>query len=372
MRVHLRLRYLDPAGTPRNFPQEFPVGVVLSGPPETEDHKVETDGKVTLTVARSRFPLTLTFATDGKQFIANATAETKGPGPERFVTADQLKDVVADHYRVFKLPIRRWDLETSEWSGVSGRVTSIAAPDPAAIAIASDAAPLDLTLDPHWQFLKFTFFDRKLKKKAAVPLGTLLIEGFRDVDAMFVTNPDTASNWTISTPNECQCVPWILQSPKKPDEKILLQFETEDNSFVQSAADGKRTIVSGDLRNKAEAARLDFYDLPKNWKSRQYFARLSATDADRFEKLAVKPTAAAQPLTFSLDDIVLTDKDLEPVAWKPDDRAAIFANSFAAGANLSPIGVYKPDDAEPYLSKKTRTSKRTGTISPTIRLGPGW
>ena len=240
VRVHLRLRYLDPEGTPRNFPQEFPVGVVLSGPPETEDHKVESDGKVTLTVARSRFPLTLTFATDGKQFIANATAETKGPGPERFVTADQLKDVVADHYRVFKLPIRRWDLETSEWSGVAGRVTSIAAPDPAAIAIASDAAPLDLTLDPHWQFLKFTFFDRKLKKKAAVPLGTLLIEGFRDVDAMFVTNPDTASNWTISTPNECQCVPWILQSPKKPDEKSCFSSKP-------------RTTVSRNPRRTASA-----------------------------------------------------------------------------------------------------------------------
>jgi hypothetical protein len=50
-------------------------------------------------------------------------------------------------------------------------------------------------------------------------------------------------------------------------------------------------------------------------------------------------------LRFSLDDMVITDKDLNPLSWVPTDRAAIFSHKFAEDghAPLTKFGLFKAD-----------------------------
>ncbi|HEX7070869.1 MAG TPA: hypothetical protein VF190_08690, partial [Rhodothermales bacterium] len=119
---------------------------------------------------------------------------------------------------------------------------------------------------------------------------------------------------------------------------------------------------------KPTGARLAYYDLPTVWKSQFYFARLSGGSGsppakqDRFEALAGEVTTDAQPLELSLDDVVLTGPDRQPIAWTPDtqvrNRVAIFCNTFAktgpSAADLSDVGLYKPDTAnkQPYFTQR--------------------
>ena len=110
-----------------------------------------------------------------------------------------------------------------------------------------------------------------------------------------------------------------------------IQFQTSADTFIEANADDKsRKVASGTKHDKAEADRLRFYDLPKLWKSSHYLARFSGpvgidTARDGFyEKVADKPTTIDQPMIFSLDDMVLTDASIKPIAWTAKDRIAIF------------------------------------------------
>ena len=79
--------------------------------------------------------------------------------------------------------------------------------------------------------------------------------------------------------------------------------------------------------------------MPKLWKSAKYFTQLSGgkekppAKVGKFEDLAAETTTNEKPLIFSLDDIILTDKDLNPVKWIPDNktenRISIFCNTFS-------------------------------------------
>src|SRR5438093_3914106 len=193
----------------------------------------------------------------------------------------------------------------------------------AAFSLGSDNAPIEIALKPRWQFLRFVYFDRTLKQQLSVP--PLLVEGHRDLT--HANDPaDAGSNWTVDKPNTCQCLPWIVQSPPKPDKQILLEFVTPKDTFIETAPDKSRKIVNGS-RSTANADRLRFYDLPERWRSRNYFARRANGSGDFFEKLADQGTSAADPLVFSLDDIVIVDENRNPISWKNGDPVAIFDNN---------------------------------------------
>jgi len=187
---------------------------------------------------------------------------------------------------------------------------------------------------------------------------------------------DTLSNWHLvpggDIGNTVQCLPWILN--KKPDDTadagldsdVVLEFFTSKNAYIESKSATERSLIvipDGDDRLKAGAQRLKVYDMPKVWRSRRYFARLGAK-ANRFEQLADKPSTAAEPFTFSLDDIVLCKNlpsggssdlklgVLDDKAWNPSKRCALFHHRFrkkavddSTMADVSEQGVYQPDSA---------------------------
>jgi hypothetical protein len=360
--VFLKLVYKDPVGTVRNFPADVPI-IVDDGNGTVMDVKSSTGGLVDFIYDRDLRQFTLRFELgDGKYIVS--PPEGKGPGPERLLTEQDIPNAIKEEAHFFKVP-PKWSLADSDWTVESPNFSKnfFRRLDDQATTIGILENPVRMTLDPHWQYLRFAYFDRVLKKNLSIP--PIPVEAFRKASGS--GSPDTRSNWTVQPDNRVQCLPWILRVPSKPDKDTLVQFRTDDDTFIDAnEKDGSRKVVSGTKHDKPDADRLRFYDLPKLWKSSHYFARFSSvngvdTTKDGFyEKVAEKPTSLAQPMMFSLDDMVLTDAAIKPIAWTAKDRVAIFKNTFSDQADggldldLSEVGVFEPDDdnKESYLTKK--------------------
>ena len=145
-----------------------------------------------------------------------------------------------------------------------------------------------------------------------------------------------------------------------PTLNVLIQLNTHSKrTFIKTETGGARKLVkldeSGDpdtVNKKTvdtpSVERLGLYDLPVLWKSKGYFTRIGGK-ADFFDKLGATATSDAQPLTFSLDDMVLVDDKFKAVTWNPtNDRVAIFSNKIHQGIST---GLFRPDSALPYLSQ---------------------
>lgn len=405
--VFLELSFTDPEGTDRLFPENCPVTIEYTTG-ETEVRETNANGVLEFFARRDREGFTLHFqfpaaAFPGGAYIASPAAGSTDP--------EQLLDgpgVVGHAGRAFMLP-RSFRLADTDWQ-VSGAPTYDTADhtfkqlsDTSVEKIGSEAAPAGLLLDPHWHYLKFLYFDRLAKQKLSIP--AIMVEGFHNIDAMGA-EPDTRSNWRTD-PEACQCLPWILRTTGVPDNKKLIQFRTVADTYIHTTGSAgsfnhalvtKSTGAGGGGADPGlnqgtptavdmsipSANRLAFYDLPPIWKSRTYFARLSggtgapAAKEDLFENLAGDATTDAKPLLFSLDDIVLFQANAAgnlttPLPWNTaTDRLAIFCNTFsqqhatgtADAANLSTMGLYKPDANAPYLSQKVQmTATRTDNIA---------
>jgi hypothetical protein len=308
---------------------------------------------------------------------------------------------------VFLLP-PSWNLDDCDWNVDAAAAPTFRKPDfadlPTLRTIGTPGSPCRVQLDPHWQFLKLLYFDRKLKQELSILPAVL--EGFAQASASS-GDPDTQSNWTTH-PQACQCLPWMKRRAadgsvlSKPDGQVLLQLRCQPGTFIDSSAataggggrklvtknaappgadpglnGGENTTTDFDVPN---AARLAFYDLPSVWKSRTYFARLSPTRAGQYETVAADPTSDAAPVMFRLDDIVLTDAALTPIAWQPNhdpknnrpnlrNGFAIFCNTFAksgpSSAQLSPLGLFKPDTAnnESFFSERPSVENNRNYIA---------
>ena len=119
-----------------------------------------------------------------------------------------------------------------------------------------------MTLDPHWQYLKFLYVDRiVLKRLSILPV---LVEGHADADNE-TDPPTTRSNWT-TFPQCCQCLPWIVRDPAKPDDKVLLRFTTPEHTFIETipgeAPKRSLQVLADAARLTPSPTRLRFYDLP--------------------------------------------------------------------------------------------------------------
>ncbi|MBK8696348.1 MAG: hypothetical protein IPN17_29785 [Deltaproteobacteria bacterium] len=381
VRLFATLRFKDPDGDERPFPKGTPVKVLLGDHP---DHAIDAalgdDGKLSLEVighasVLSAKTLTLRLGADSKNRVicelpGDPKSQKRGSEPAE-TDPTGTRDA-----RFFTLP-REWSLREADWVVTDDDGRWVA--DPAhfkmtvngrAASLGKVDAPVKLVLDPHWQFLKFEFFDRRYghsdhadKPKTLPPMA---IEGFRYKPTSSSTKPDVRSNWWVVEGDDAlQCVPWILQrnpngtERKRPSGQTLLRFSLPPKTCVHSESATKRTrVIATDEQWKPGPTRLDFYDLPEAWNSRNYYARLSASPHEFgwYEQVASKPSSKAKPLTFSLDDIVLTDEGGKRIAaWTHDDRLAIFAHTFDDTlANTSKEGVYKPDDPgkTPWYSKK--------------------
>lgn len=377
--VHLRLFWKDPAGTERPLPKDLPAHVEFGDGRPAVDVPLRDDGLLFFIADKRSGSFTLGFRHDSVQFLASAPAAA--PEPERLVPEADVAALVRQGWRAWRLPAA-WSLTNCDWQVDATAAPTYAAPSFAALDtidhIGTADAPCRAELVPHWQYLKLLYFDRKLKQRLSLPPVTL--EGFLD-RAQSSGAPDTQSSWTTD-PEACQALPWVLRKKDdgtalaKPDRDTLLRLRTKPSTFIDSSgaarrlvtknpgADGSDVGLNGGVDTpfdvtQPSGARLSYYDLPPVWLSRTYFCRLSGGGAappaqeGRYEDLAAAATSDAQPLLVSLDDIVLCTADasgtLTPLPWTPDaqplNRVAIFCNTFAAGPNLSVVGLYKPDTA---------------------------
>ena len=394
--ISLKLVYLDPEGKDRDFPKDFPVIVEFTkGDPQTE--KVGDDGMLIFGALREKESFTLKFKFDKAHYMAIPPRNAAAGTPDEVIAEDQVKTRCKQEWRVFNLPLE-WSLSNTHWSVDSkyyDKNDQHFKPinDISVRMIGSDASPVDVKLDPHWQHLKLLYFDRFLKKKLSIL--PVMLEGFsKSAD----TKPATLCNWVIY-PQACQCLPWILQnSPKpkndgtdKPNKDVVIQLHTAENTFIESSTGDSRRLVKlkgaappspspgiaaevntadAEIENKKveepNPDRLKYYDLPEKWRSSKYFVKLSS-NSGVFGDLADKKTSVTEPFLFSLDDIVLTDQNLNPgtITWKPNDRAAIFSHSFESGTDLSYMGLYKSDTGNnlSYLTKMPQSEKTRNYIA---------
>jgi hypothetical protein len=387
--VHLQLLYKDPqASKPDHpFPEGLPVTVKFGdGSSQTVDLKA--DGKLDLQVRRGKRSVMLQFHYDQPHYVGSAGPKTPADqAKDKFAARDDLGTLIVPGFRTFMLA-PDMDLKNADWQGLPPTDASSGAILLGATSLGTTAAPLKLTLDPHWQYLKFLYFDRKLKAKLSIP--PVLVEGFeKDVKTPALSQ----SNW-VTDPSACQALPWMLrrdaagQELKKPDETIVLRFRCTPHTFVDSSANsiGGRKVVTKniDFLNSAHdplvtegdvvdrdfdepsIARLAFYDLPQEWRSSGYFCKVGGSPsappakADFYEKVAKEKTTEDAPFIFSLDDLVLVDDRPAPLDLSqpgggdlsPSRRVAVFWHRFAEnkGLNVSPLGIFKADPNAPWWS----------------------
>lgn len=386
VRVHLKFIYTNADGTERAFPKGFPF-ILKYEDNSTEQRTIDSDnGQVFLQILREKKSFTIEFKFSELNYIVQPSESTK---KDELVSQSEINKKIQARLKAFSLPLQ-WNLKNSTWelspavSNFDDTEKKFKNLDDLSIEnIGSEASPIKLKLDPHWQYIKLLYFDRWLKKKLSLP--SVVIEAFRDKTSES-GSAEIISNYITHT-EASQCLPWILQDTSKPDNNILLRVRTKDSTFIESSGDAsnftRKLVTQGTAStntdvglnigesvninfNFANAFRLRYYDLPKMWKSSKYFCQLSggkdqpAQKVGKFEELASEKTEDEKPLIFSLDDIILTDKNLNPLNWKPDEhlgnRIIIFSNAFARTGdqkdNLTSEGIYKPD-GDAFIGGKT-------------------
>ncbi len=223
--------------------------------------------------------------------------------------------------------------------------------------------PADLTATAY--HLRFNYFDRVHQAVKTMPDG-LVIKAFE--------NLSTEIPARITFSNGVYMVK-VQNNPARTD--IHFTFATT-NQWLFSADDQTDPVLV--TKTPAEIAalpwleRIKYYDLPAEWSSRNYFTRYDNTNpntGDRFVEVMrthkqLKPyggntTDPNQPLTFSLDDIVLGDTNRSqavrdrnasgtPINLDANSRIAVFyidhtTNETVAGTtkNLRKLMLHNPD-----------------------------
>lgn len=370
--VHLRLTWGDPEGVQHPFPADTPVKVVYDDGSSVTG-TVGEDGAVDFNVSRRRAWFRVMIPKDGEKFIASAPTGSSDTPLERRVPKSGLAAVLDLGFRAWKLPDADVDFVSGQFTVTDASFDAAqnafrVPPGTGPARIGTRAARVPVALDPRWQYLKFLYWDRWLKQRLSIL--PVMLKGWFDASAASGA-PDTASNWTTAV--GCQCVPWVIRTPPRPDAHIGLEFVSRYGTFIFAEGNSvgsrklKSQLVDGDdpfdvfgekmVAHSLDAGvdRLRYYDLPRTWRASKWHCRIGQAPASgatpagprsaRFEDLAGSPTSNTNPLMFSLDDMVITDETSTPTSWVPNRRCAIFSATFAGGANLSDIGLYKPDTA---------------------------
>ncbi len=377
VKVFLKFSYQMPDRKNRSFPKEFPVTVVYKDKTEEPPQVLDDNSRIKFEASSVKESFGLRFDVPDDTFVAT-------PPPDKMSNNDELislkavvdsfrfNDLLEQNYRFFLLP-KTFTLKTADWlepkstSNYNNNTKEFEGLNNAK-NIGSDAAPIEMVLNPHWQFLRFEFFDRFFghsdhnHKRIGTP--SIMLQGFRDKKTASGKNskPDTQSNWMLNETDSfksVQALPWIIQKKidgtddKKPDLNVLIQFKTSPNTFIESIDAKSRKIkqINDDDKLKPSSDRLKFYDLPELWKSTKYFTRLDKTTGKLFEELTndeiSNSFSSDKPLVFCLDDIVLTDNKLHKHLLGAHDLVTIFFHqfkkpSFDEAKPISDEGVYNP------------------------------
>jgi hypothetical protein len=403
IRLHIKLQFKDPDGTVRPFPKDVPVKLTFEAGAEAGERSVLTDAEGRLSFNGQPYVEVLRSAKSVKLDFTQATAgcvvcEKPGdPATQTYIAeadpnAGTLKDALKTGKRMFRLPVADWTLANADWALKPGGLqtatldqdaSKINNLEPDAAAVGTPAAPAEFTLSPVWQFMRFVYYDRKLKgdDPISVPAkvnGEVLpiwIEAWRDKTKEGTEPATSVALWFNDAAEDkvVQCLPWILSKDGtraadklKPDADTLLRISRpETHPFIQTVAAGDRKLIDltdDAVRNTPAVARLAYYDLPKLWKSRGYFGWISDTDGEfgPYEDIAAKDTTAAKPIVFSFDDIVLTAADLSPVKtpWTDTTRVALFAHTFAAWPGPAKAPADTGPQAQPAAGKPQKPTPK--------------
>jgi hypothetical protein len=384
--VYLWLRFEDPDGEVRDFPQNFPLIVRFSppgaaaGPVREKNIVLQPDGRLIFPAWDRNgqhwrsFLLRVNTSPDFPLIVCEASAALVASPvrSSRYLALSALPAELPSQERFFALP-RSWQMRQADWRfGARGFGANGAYDSPVGLFrhtspradIGSRASPVELILHPHWHFLRQEFYDRyfgnahldnppraALRKRISIP--PVRMEGFR-TDAFAASSPfDTFSNWVAgaaSPPelaNLLQCLPMILRRAETgPDfsppagTQLGLRFRTPANTMVYSESVTRRRILTSPAPPPGPD-RLRMYDLPEMWKSRGYYTRRTLSSPAAAGKFFQTLSAAeireaeqkAKPLVFCLDDMVIAvgnpatrrvTSPLSPFA----SRVAIFNHRF--------------------------------------------
>lgn len=381
--VFLKMQYLDPEGKDKPFPKDFPVKVVYSKDNSEEEVKVGDEGMLRF-AAKRKDSFILKFEFAETTWIA-ASADDK---TNKIAKKADLAQLHKDKFRFFSVPKAKWTLVESKWEVSKHKFYKddpdfkFFIPGRYGLTIGTSGEPVQMKLDPHWSFLRFEFFDRHFghsdhnHKRVNTP--AMLIEGWRNSPA--AGEFDTSSHWTINDADvekAVHAVPWILQrkadksDDPRPDKNVQFGFKTDwlhasDPLWVISKSGAERVIESraaGHADLKPSEKRLDFYDLPQEWKSDKYYTRFVDGTGEFFDKAStfeqkIKDSLKAPDkfLAFSLDDMVLVDQNFATITLAANEDPAVFYHQFKDpgvqfnGKSISSAGVYSPgaDLTKPY------------------------
>jgi hypothetical protein len=420
--ARLRVGFTHPADPERvlPFPEETPVAIVYDDGARVEGLSLGAGGLLRLQLDRSKRAFTLAFPNPEGAYVAHRDGEARSE-VER-IEADDVGRRIRAGWTPFLLPAE-WSLQTSDarvdgeeapWDGEAGWFDGL---DDPGVAFGSDAAPLEVVIDPRWQFVRFDYCDRLAEARdqrlISVPTGItdpilpIVPAGWRTAAAAEERPdaPDTRAFWPLRDPDDLEtalALPWFVQhearrtpdgvqrSPSpKPDGATVLAFAfaTEHPFVDRCPRTGRRTRV--DLANPAQrevpsADRLRYYDLPARWCSRGYHAHLEGGRSGPYESVAAQPTSPDAPLSFSLDDLVLCALDargavtpLSPrgsrsagLRFEPAWQVTLFHHGFrgsdpGSGATRLPL----EGDDQPRSPAAARALGHNGVYNPALLQG---
>ncbi len=156
--------------------------------------------------------------------------------------------------------------------------------------------------------LKFVYFNRVAQSITPVPEG-LTIKAFDESGKSIEARTSfSGGNYVVKVRDDDR------------RKKIHFEFETSDSWIKMNKSGGTIIFMTRvEIEKLPFKERLQFYDLPERWSSKNYWTRFdgSMDSGDRFEivmkeRKKIKPFGSAITdsqfaLTFSLDDIVLVD-----------------------------------------------------------------
>lgn len=340
------------------------------------------DGVLRFAIARRASNLFLRFVSGERPFV---TAMPDELNDQKLASADELADAVGTGRVAFQLPSAfttrdgRW-VAAPELKFKDGQFTDITNRQ---TVIGSRDKPAELKLDIAWQYFRFEFFDRWTKSLATVPqprskdadgkvVPPLVLEGHERLlkPAQSPNTSEARTVWDLpSGADTIHCLAWLRRPPddagkprELPDKDCTVRFTVDsgDSLFIRTDGDGKTAsarrdfvmlAVDADLINTPSAERLRYYDVPDDWRSIDYPARLMGEDAEKirpFAQVATTKSALDKPYVFSLDTLVLSsDLGSHPdklVTWDDADDAKRFS------IRDSKLAVWKPHAQDTYFT----------------------
>ncbi|WP_219906795.1 hypothetical protein [Enhygromyxa salina] len=373
--VVLELSFEDPAGVCHRLPAGLELSVEFDDA-STEAHTLGADARLQFVTARDKTSFGFSIAPGEARYLVLAPDEG-GAQVSELLDRDAALARVDEGGRMFKLP-ERFDTRDCEWRVPSelafedGQFTKL---DDPATQIGTRVAPAQVVLVPRWQHFRFEYFDRWRGAASSIPqprprsdeTPPLVLEGYLghgDYEHGPRDPPLAESVWDLEAgAHTVHCVAWVQrevssappaadapaapppepgdEGPPRaiPDAECLVRFVFPEATFVRtdgapdqsSATRTIETIAEGHARRdevtKAGLERLRYYDLPREWWSRGYFARLGS-EAAKDRRLFQTITAASahdDPFVVGLDDLVLcmhatTPNPFDPPRGEPVDH----------------------------------------------------